>query len=57
MVLGLTPPVLFVTGAIMWWHRVLNPWLKRGAAARARAKESPVSVTGRIFEADGMGQY
>ena len=24
-VVGLIPPVLFVTGAIMWWNRVLRP--------------------------------
>jgi uncharacterized iron-regulated membrane protein len=24
-VLGLVPPALFVTGAIMWWHRVVRP--------------------------------
>jgi uncharacterized iron-regulated membrane protein len=28
-VVGLTPAILFVTGAFMWWRRVLNPWLKR----------------------------
>jgi uncharacterized iron-regulated membrane protein len=28
---GLTPAVLFVTGAFMWWKRVLNPWLRRKA--------------------------
>jgi uncharacterized iron-regulated membrane protein len=28
-VVGLTPAVLLVTGAFMWWQRVLNPWLKR----------------------------
>ena len=29
---GLVPPVLFVTGVLMWWNRVLRPsWRKRGA--------------------------
>jgi uncharacterized iron-regulated membrane protein len=28
-VVGLTPAILFVTGAFMWWQRVLNPWLRR----------------------------
>lgn len=23
--IGLLPPVLFVTGAIMWWNRVVRP--------------------------------
>ena len=26
---GLAPAVTFVTGAIMWWNRVLRPWLGR----------------------------
>lgn len=30
-ILGLVPAVLFATGAVMWWNRVLKPW------ARARA--------------------
>jgi uncharacterized iron-regulated membrane protein len=25
IILGLAPPVLFVTGAIMWWNRVIRP--------------------------------
>ena len=24
--IGLVPPVMFVTGAIMWWNRVARPW-------------------------------
>jgi uncharacterized iron-regulated membrane protein len=28
-VMGLAPAVLFVTGALMWWKRVLRPWLGR----------------------------
>jgi uncharacterized iron-regulated membrane protein len=27
--IGLAPAVLFVTGAAMWWKRVLKPWVKR----------------------------
>ena len=30
-VIGLTPAALFLTGAIMWWKRVLKPWLGRKA--------------------------
>ena len=26
-ILGLVPPILFVTGAVMWWNRVLRPAL------------------------------
>ena len=29
---GLVPPVLFVTGAVMWWNRTLAPWLRRRSA-------------------------
>lgn len=25
-VLGVIPPALFITGAVMWWNRVLKPW-------------------------------
>jgi uncharacterized iron-regulated membrane protein len=39
-VLGLLPVFLFVTGAIMWWNRVLSP-----AARRAR---DPRTVAARI---------
>jgi uncharacterized iron-regulated membrane protein len=30
-VVGLTPAALFLTGALMWWKRVLKPWLVRKA--------------------------
>lgn len=32
--LGLLPVVLFVTGAIMWWNRVLSPAARRTRASR-----------------------
>ena len=35
-VFGLAPAVMFVTGTIMWWNRVLRPWLGR-ASSRATA--------------------
>jgi uncharacterized iron-regulated membrane protein len=28
LILGLVPALLFVTGAIMWWNRVLSPWMR-----------------------------
>jgi uncharacterized iron-regulated membrane protein len=28
-VFGLAPAVLFVTGTLMWWNRVLSPWMRR----------------------------
>lgn len=34
-VTGLLPAVLFFTGALMWWARVLKPWMRRNALARA----------------------
>ena len=37
---GLAPAVMFVTGAIMWWNRVLRPRL-----ARARRADSSHAVT------------
>lgn len=54
VVLGLAPPVLFVTGFIMWWHRVLNPWRKRALARPPRARELNLTVSGQSFE--GWGQ-
>lgn len=39
VVLGLLPVVLFVTGAIMWWNRVLSP-----VARRLRRTESSPAV-------------
>jgi uncharacterized iron-regulated membrane protein len=39
VVLGLLPVVLFVTGAIMWWNRVLSP-----AARRLRQTERSAAV-------------
>jgi uncharacterized iron-regulated membrane protein len=30
LILGLAPPLLFVTGFVMWWSRVVRPrWLTR----------------------------
>jgi uncharacterized iron-regulated membrane protein len=34
VVLGLAPPLLVVTGFLMWWHRVVSPGLARRTAAR-----------------------
>jgi uncharacterized iron-regulated membrane protein len=27
--IGLVPPVMFATGTLMWWNRVVRPWLAR----------------------------
>jgi uncharacterized iron-regulated membrane protein len=37
-ILGVMPPVLFITGAVMWWNRVLKP-LRRTRPEPVRAKE------------------
>jgi uncharacterized iron-regulated membrane protein len=33
VILGLLPPFLFVTGALMWWNRVLSPSARRARRA------------------------
>jgi uncharacterized iron-regulated membrane protein len=38
--LGLVPTVLFVTGAIMWWHRVLKPAMRKSQRQAAEAAEA-----------------
>ena len=38
-ILGVIPPVLFITGAVMWWNRVLKPFRKSRLAA-AGTKDS-----------------
>jgi uncharacterized iron-regulated membrane protein len=35
---GLTPSVLFVTGSVMWWKRVLRPWRIKKQVMTARLK-------------------
>lgn len=34
VLLGLMPPVLFITGFIIWWNRTLKPWRRRRLALR-----------------------
>ena len=34
-ILGLIPPILFISGAIMWWNRVIRPAKERGQAAQS----------------------
>jgi uncharacterized iron-regulated membrane protein len=33
---GLAPAATFVTGTIIWWNRVLRPWLERSSKSRSR---------------------
>ena len=42
-VLGLTPAALFVTGALMWWKRVLKPWLGRKEVLQAQPRDVEVA--------------
>ena len=42
-VLGLTPAALFVTGALMWWKRVLKPWLGRKEVLQAHPRDVEVA--------------
>ena len=53
VVLGIAPPILFVSGFIMWWYRVLNPWRKRAFAFGPRARNLSLNVPGRSFEGSG----
>ncbi len=49
-VMGLVPAILFVTGALMWWNRVLRKYLREmrqrrvlfGAAQRTKSPVAPV---------------
>jgi uncharacterized iron-regulated membrane protein len=45
VILGLAPAVLFVTGAIMWWHRVLGPAFRKN---RRRATAAPAAVPAEL---------
>jgi uncharacterized iron-regulated membrane protein len=38
-VIGLAPAALFVTGMLMWWKRVLKPWLGRKEFASSQLHE------------------
>jgi uncharacterized iron-regulated membrane protein len=43
--MGLIPPALFVTGALMWWNRVLRPVaLRRAASVRLKPDASEVEA-------------
>ena len=33
-ILGIVPALLFVTGTVMWWNRVLEPWMRRRFSVR-----------------------
>ncbi len=37
-IIGLAPAILFVTGTVMWWNRVLRPWLRRNENVSMRER-------------------
>lgn len=39
-IFGIAPVVLLITGALMWWNRVLGPWYRRNLAERKGAPET-----------------
>jgi uncharacterized iron-regulated membrane protein len=43
VVLGLAPAALFVTGALMWWNRVLRPALRKSARPAVQTPDPGVS--------------
>jgi uncharacterized iron-regulated membrane protein len=49
VIIGLLPAVMFVTGAIMWWNRVLRRWLAETPrlASLARGKPAPALTRGK----------
>jgi len=58
VIFGFAPPALFVTGCIMWWHRVLNPWWKRGFVASSPTTDragSPRIVEANAFHSERYG--
>jgi uncharacterized iron-regulated membrane protein len=38
-VVGLAPAALFLTGLLMWWKRVVKPWLRREALVSRQVRE------------------
>ena len=57
--MGLIPPALFLTGALMWWNRVLRPaksTLRRTSAVRLRPDAAKTSVRKKPGTAEGVLQ-
>jgi uncharacterized iron-regulated membrane protein len=50
VIMGFAPPLLFVTGATMWWNRKIQPGLRRafslGKARQDSAPAVPISASG-----------
>ena len=45
VVLGLLPSVLFITGTIMWWNRVLSPSARRSRRIAAKAASPSLAAS------------
>jgi uncharacterized iron-regulated membrane protein len=43
-VVGLAPGVMFVTGVVMWWNRVVRTKLARSSRALPRTETVPLQV-------------
>jgi uncharacterized iron-regulated membrane protein len=43
-IFGLMPAVLFVTGTLMWWKRVLRPWMRRKIIDEAETQSADNSL-------------
>jgi uncharacterized iron-regulated membrane protein len=50
--MGIIPPALFVTGALMWWNRVLRP-ARSALAQKATVRHTPESVDVVVQEGTG----
>jgi uncharacterized iron-regulated membrane protein len=44
-VFGLAPAVLFVTGTLMWWNRVLRPWMRGRLSVPTRISDIETQST------------
>jgi uncharacterized iron-regulated membrane protein len=42
-IIGIAPAVLFVTGVVMWWRRVLKPWLAKGVRTPQEVPQREIS--------------
>jgi uncharacterized iron-regulated membrane protein len=48
VIIGLLPAVMFVTGAIMWWNRVLRRWVEQTRLARSAASFPSPATAERV---------
>jgi uncharacterized iron-regulated membrane protein len=49
------PPALFITGFIMWWQRVVQPFVRMRIRNAAPA-QADLSIAEPLFETDRVGQ-